>query len=120
VIRPLPAEAERPGPLRNAEQIGRVVRAIFNRNVLRALGLGAIGTVGALLFVIYLGELGYYNLAYAESVVPALLYGFYVTVELVGYIVPLGFVIGLAVGWARTHHSIILRGLGAALSLIHI
>jgi len=76
------------------------------------LAAGAIGTVGALAFVIYLGQRGVYDLAYAESVYPPLLAGFYVSVELVSFIIPLGFALGLLIGWARTSHHLVVRGLG--------
>ena len=91
----------------------RALRRLFSRRVLVRAGVGALGAVVALGVVTWLGELGLFNLAYAKSIVPSLLSGFYVTVELIGYIVPLGFAIGLLVGWARTSHSTVLRGVGA-------
>ena len=91
-------------------------RADFQRNatrfvlrVLAGLGITALGFG----LVIWLGTLRYYNLGYAESILPGLGQGFLVTVRLVAVVIPLGFALGFLFGWARTTRSLVLRGLGA-------
>jgi glutamine transport system permease protein len=91
-------------------------REHFRRNaakfVLKVLiGLGA--TALGFTFVIWLGTLHYYNLGYAEAILPALGQGLLVTIRLVAVVIPLGFALGFLLGWARTTGSLVLRGLGA-------
>ncbi len=76
-----------------------------------AISLGA--TVVGLLFVLWLGQLGVYNLSYAISLLPSLQRGFEITAELVGVVITLGFAVGFLVGWGRTSRSVLLRGFGA-------
>ncbi len=92
-------------------------RADFRRNATRfifrvfaGLGITALGFG----LVIWLGTLRYYNLGYAESILPGLVQGFLVTIRLVAVVIPLGFTLGFLFGWARTTRSLVLRGLGAA------
>jgi His/Glu/Gln/Arg/opine family amino acid ABC transporter permease subunit len=61
-----------------------------------------------------LGVLGVYRLSYALLILPGILKGFYVSLELVAVYIPLGFGVGFLVGWARTSQSLILRGFGSA------
>ncbi len=63
--------------------------------------------------IIYLGYLGFFDIAYAWSILPQLLDGMGETVELVAVVIPLGFTLGFLMGWARTMHSTLLRGVGA-------
>jgi len=81
----------------------------FTLRVLVGLGVTALGFAS----LIYLGILHYYNLGYAESILPALGQGFLVTLRLVAVVIPLGFALGFFFGWARTTRSLLLRGLGA-------
>ncbi len=76
-----------------------------------AISLGATGV--GLLFVLWLGQVGVYNLSYAISLLPSLQKGFAITAELVGVVIALGFVVGFLVGWGRTSRSVLLRGFGA-------
>jgi glutamine transport system permease protein len=87
-------------------------RLLAHRTVQRALR-GAIGSEVALLALLWLGIAGVYNLRYTLSIFPSLLSGFYITITLVRYIIPLGFGLGLLVGVARTSRSVWLRGFGA-------
>src|SRR4029077_16290682 len=80
---------------------------------LTRLGVGIGGALLALFVVYELGVPHLYNLRYAESIVPSLVRGFELTVEIVGVVVTIGFGIGFLIGWARTTRSAILRGLGA-------
>jgi His/Glu/Gln/Arg/opine family amino acid ABC transporter permease subunit len=64
-------------------------------------------------FVLWLGRSGVYDLPYAASLLPALRLGFYLSVEIVAVIIPLGFGLGLFVGWARTLRNPIVRGLAS-------
>jgi His/Glu/Gln/Arg/opine family amino acid ABC transporter permease subunit len=70
-------------------------------------------TIGGILFLLELGYLGVYRLSFGLAQVNPLLSGFYTTLEVVGVILPLGFVLGFLVGWARTTRFAILRGLGS-------
>jgi polar amino acid transport system permease protein len=81
--------------------------------VWRSVLMGVLAGYGGVVFLIGLGRLGFYRLAFAESQVPGLLSGFTTTLEVVTVIVPLGFLIGFFVGWARTTGSLFLRGFGA-------
>jgi His/Glu/Gln/Arg/opine family amino acid ABC transporter permease subunit len=92
--------------------VARLARRVYSVGFLVRLGAGVNGTLLAFIIVILLGERGVYNLALAAVLYKGLQQGFYVTLELVSYIIPLGFGLGLLVGWARTSHSIVLRGLG--------
>jgi len=91
----------------------RVANRIFTWKAWSSIVLGVLGTYWAVVFLIGLGRLGLYRLSFAESQVPALLGGFYVSLEVVGVIIPLGFGIGFLIGWARTTRVLILRGLAA-------
>ena len=73
-----------------------------------AAGIGI--AVLALLVVLWLGEAGVYNLPFALSILPSLLKGFTLTAEIIIVIVPLGFGLGLLVGWARTSPAAWVRG----------
>ena len=78
-----------------------------------SVGLGTVGSFWAVIFLIGLGRLGLYRLAFAEAQVPELLGGFYTSLEVVSVILPMGFGIGFLVGWARTTKSVVLRGFAA-------
>jgi His/Glu/Gln/Arg/opine family amino acid ABC transporter permease subunit len=108
---PAPLGATSPPEPRNVPAV-RFFRRFITRRLILRLSVGVLGAVLAFAVVIWLGQRGFYNLAYAASVYPALLAGFYVSVELVIFIIPLGFALGLLIGWARTSHSVILRGFG--------
>ncbi|HEY1198205.1 MAG TPA: amino acid ABC transporter permease [Thermoplasmata archaeon] len=74
---------------------------------------GIAATVGGILFLIELGNLGVYRLSFALDQVNPLLGGFYTSLEVVAVILSLGFGLGFVVGWARTTRFLILRGLGS-------
>ncbi len=90
-------------------RVGRRVRAwdFWARIV-----YGLCGAVAGFLFLYELGVLGVYRLSYALTILPALLDGFYTSLEIVAVVIPMGFVIGFLVGWARTTKFVLLRGLG--------
>jgi polar amino acid transport system permease protein len=73
---------------------------------------GAVAVIGGYLFLYELGVLGVYRLSYATLILPGIVRGFYVSLELVAVYIPIGFGVGFVVGWARTTQSVILRGLG--------
>ena len=64
-------------------------------------------------FIIWLGQIGVYDLNYTLGVLPKLLVGFPVTLELIATVIPVGFCLGLFFGWARTSRSSLLRNIGA-------
>jgi polar amino acid transport system permease protein len=86
---------------------------ILTWKVWKSVLQGVLATYGGIVFLIELGRLGLYRLAFAESQMPTLLGGFYLSLEIVAVIIPLGFVLGFLVGWARTTGSLILRGFAA-------
>ncbi|HZY92691.1 MAG TPA: amino acid ABC transporter permease [Thermoplasmata archaeon] len=101
------------GPLPETPRSGEwnpARRAWIRRTLVRA-ALGALGTIGALGFVFWLGTRGVYNLPYVLSIIPSLLSGFYLTLEILGVVVPLGFALGFLLGWARTSRSAVLRAI---------
>jgi His/Glu/Gln/Arg/opine family amino acid ABC transporter permease subunit len=93
--------------------MNRFIRRTFSRRLLIRVAVGVTGTILGLLLVIWLGQLGVYNLSFAEVIYPSLVSGFYLTTELVATVIPLGFAIGFLVGWARTTRSRWLRGFGS-------
>ena len=94
-------------------RLAYLLKRRFSRARLVRLGVGVSGSVAALLFVVWLGELGAYDLTYALAIIPGLLKGFEITLQLVGTVIPVGFAVGFLVGWARTSRSAFLRGFGA-------
>ena len=91
----------------------RVAARLFAWRAWSSVVYGVLGTFWGIIFLIGLGRLGLYRLAFAESQVPALLQGFYTSLEVVAVILPVGFGIGFLVGWARTTRSVLLRGFAA-------
>lgn len=85
----------------------------FPRARLLRIGIGILVLIAVAYFILYLGDIGVYNGAYAQGVFPRLLAGLPVTLELVGTVIPVGFCLGLFFGWARTSRSAFLRGVGA-------
>ena len=92
----------------------RVARRIFTWHAWSPVVYGAIAVVVGYYALYELGVLGVYRLSYALLILPGILNGFYVSLELVAVYIPLGFGVGFLVGWARTSQSLILRGLGSA------
>jgi His/Glu/Gln/Arg/opine family amino acid ABC transporter permease subunit len=74
---------------------------------------GIVGTVVGVLFLLELGYLKVYRLPFALAQVDPLLGGFYISLEVVATILPIGFGLGFLVGWARTTRYLVLRGLGS-------
>ena len=91
----------------------RFAARVFTWKAWSSVVYGVLGTFWGVIFLIGLGRLGLYRLAFAESQVPALLQGFYTSLEVVSVILTVGFGIGFLVGWARTTRSILLRGFAA-------
>ncbi|MCI4340274.1 MAG: amino acid ABC transporter permease [Thermoplasmata archaeon] len=81
----------------------------------RAIGLAIAGVAALAGFdvVVWLGVRGVYNIRYAASVAPALWHGFLLTGMIMLVILPIGFGIGLFVGWARTMRNPVIRGLAS-------
>lgn len=77
------------------------------------IGIGIVALIAVGYFLIWLGQRGLYDLAYTLGVLPNLLVGLPVTLELIATVIPVGFCLGLFFGWARTTRSAFLRGLGA-------
>jgi len=90
-----------------------LLKAIFRWRIWSRVVYGIAGAIGGLLFLLALGYLGVYRLSYALSALPTELSGFYVTLEVVGVILSVGFGLGFLIGWARTTRFLILRGLGS-------
>ena len=74
-------------------------------------GLAAVGIGAAYAVLWFLGTRGVYDLAYAQSIVPALLLGLKVTLEVLAVVIPGGFALGLTIGYLRTSRSRVVRGL---------
>lgn len=113
-----PAPPATSGPGIGAQPPSRalgLVRRLFSRPRLRFLGIALASAAVALVFLIWLGLQGYYNLPFAVNrLLPELLDGFVVTLRLIALVIPLGFCLGFFFGWARTTDSFVLRGLGAS------
>ena len=93
--------------------VARILKGYFTRGRLFRYGVAALAIVAAAWFLIYLGQIGVYNLAVAQAVAGPLLKGLTVTLELIALVIPIGFTMGFLMGWARTTQSSFLRGLGA-------
>ncbi len=91
----------------------RAAARIFTWKAWGSVIVGSLATYWGIVFLIGLGRLHVYRLAFAESQVAPILSGFYTSLEVVAVIIPLGFGLGFLVGWARTTKSLILRGLAA-------
>ncbi len=91
----------------------RYVKRTFPLARVVRIGVGLAVLFAVAYFIIWLGQVGYYNVAYVEGVFPKLLVGLPVTLELIGTVIPVGFCLGLFFGWARTTRSGFLRGFGA-------
>lgn len=74
---------------------------------------GAAGVIVGVLFLLELGYLRVYRLSYAISALNPMEQGFWVSLEVVAVILPVGFGLGFLIGWARTTRFVILRGLGS-------
>lgn len=83
-----------------------------------AVALAVMGTVAGLALLYALGLLGLYDLSYALQILPfrgrALTTGFFNTLGLVGIVIPVGFALGFAFGWARTSHAWLTRTIATA------
>ncbi|HYK93012.1 MAG TPA: amino acid ABC transporter permease [Thermoplasmata archaeon] len=88
---------------------GRPVRRVLRVLVRVAGGVGA--GILAMGFMLFLGTRGVYNLSYVLHILPSLLSGFYLTVEIIAVVVSVGFTLGFFLGWARTSRSAVMRGL---------
>ncbi len=90
----------------------RAVRPETLWSTARAL-LGLSSALAVIIFVVWLGKLGFYNLPYAMLILVDLWRGFLTTLSVLAVVIPLGFSLGFLFGWSRTTHSLPLRGLGA-------
>lgn len=96
-----------PGPARSrATWLPTGVYGLAARGALAAAGVGVAYAV-----LLFLGTRGVYDLAYAQSIVPALLLGLKVTLEVLAVVIPGGFALGLTLGYLRTSRSRVVRGL---------
>ncbi len=77
------------------------------------MGAAIAGTETALIVIVWLGALGYYNVGYALRILPFLVSGLRGTATFVVVAIPLGFSLGLLMGWARVSRSWILRAIGS-------
>ncbi|MGA7475931.1 MAG: amino acid ABC transporter permease [Thermoplasmata archaeon] len=97
----------------------RVLRKrLFSWKIWSRVVYGAAGVVGGILFLLALGYLKVYRLGFAEGALKTFLsttplQGFWLTLEVVGVILPVGFGLGFLIGWARTTRFVVLRGLGS-------
>lgn len=76
------------------------------------LGVAGLTTYTAFDVLIFVGELGYYNVAYGWSILGVLAFGAQITLALTATVIPIGFAVGFLVGWARTAKSWFLRAIG--------
>jgi polar amino acid transport system permease protein len=102
-------------PSAASSQSGRATgyRRLLTWKAWSSVVYGIAATIGGILFLYELGNLGVYRLAFALAQVNPLLGGFYTSLEVVAVILSLGFGLGFLVGWARTTRYLILRGLGS-------
>ena len=81
-------------------------RLRVSKSVLLRIVAGSVGAVSALLLVYLAGVLGVYDLGYALYLLPprgrALTTGLITTLGFMAVVMPLGFGLGFAFGWART------------------
>ena len=87
-------------------------RSTIQRQLIR-VAAGAAAALAGLGFVVWLGQVGVYDLRYATNLIPALRQGFYLSVEIVAVVIPVGFTLGLFIGWARTLRNPVVRGLAS-------
>ena len=73
-----------------------------------------MATVTAFAVLAWIGSLGYYDLRYALGILPFLLVGLRGTAVFTVVAIPLGFSVGLLMGWARVSRSWYLRAMGSA------
>jgi His/Glu/Gln/Arg/opine family amino acid ABC transporter permease subunit len=74
--------------------------------------VGAAVSAATLLILVWIGYLGVYDIQYAESIADDLLAGLVITLQAVAIVIPVGFVLGFLMGWARTARSWFLRVAG--------
>ncbi|MCI4347735.1 MAG: hypothetical protein L3J97_03840, partial [Thermoplasmata archaeon] len=91
----------------------RTLRRWFPPERLVRLCVALAGIDAAVGVSLWLGERGFYNLQFAAAVLPQLFKGFEVAGEAIAVVIPLGFGVGLLIGWGRTSRSVLLRGFGA-------
>ena len=107
---PLPT----PSPIPRETRWHAALRRIFAWSIWSRVVYGVAGVVFGVLLILELGYLGLYHLSYALSVLNPLYQAFWVSLEVVAVILPVGFGLGFVIGWARTTRYVILRGLGSA------
>ena len=103
-----------PSPLPQETRTHWALRKVFAWSIWSRVVYGAAGVVFGVLFVLELGYLGVYRLTYALSVLNPLYQAFWVSLEVVAVILPVGFCLGFVIGWARTTRFVALRGLASA------
>lgn len=77
------------------------------------LAVGLFAGVAAFVVILTLGYAGFYNVAYAESIVPVLIEGAWLTLMYSSVVISVGLGVGFLIGWARTTSSWFLRSFGA-------
>jgi len=90
-----------------------VVKRFFPWRIWSRIIYGAAGVIGGILFLLELGYLKVYRLSFALGALHSLIQGFYLSLEVVAVILPIGFGLGFLIGWARTTRFVILRGFGS-------
>ena len=91
----------------------RLVRRTFTTGRILRIGTALAATEAAFIVLVWIGLAGYYNLRYAESLLPFLLAGLRGTALFVVVAIPLGFSLGLLMGWARVSRSWYMRAIGS-------
>jgi len=111
---PIPETRRRPWK----ERFRAGAKKVFVWRIWSHVVYGAAAVIGGILFLLELGYLHVYRLAFALGALHSFLnvhpvQGFLLTLEVVGVILPVGFGLGFLIGWARTTRFVILRGLGS-------
>ncbi len=91
----------------------RFIRRSLDRQRLSRWSIAILAIFGVYAVSLWIGNLGYYDLAYAGAIFPHLVNGLWISLELIALVIPLGFALGFFFGWARTTQSRFLNGLGA-------
>ncbi len=91
----------------------QTLASVFPRDRIVKIVIGVVAIVLVAWFLIYLGQIRFYNLSVAQVAFSRIQPGFWTTLGLIALVIPLGFTMGFVMGWARTTQSSFLRGMGA-------
>ena len=111
---PPPTTTPYPPPSRGR----RIAKRLFTWKIWSRIVYGTAGIVGGILFLLALGYLKVYRLSFAVGALRTFLSttpleGFWLTLEVVAVILPVGFGLGFLIGWARTTRFVVLRGVAS-------